>query len=145
MRLQSKSFLYSITNLLKLTSVLGLTIYFIISRKMGIEGIYLAQVIGNRLIVLLLLGYTLKNSVIFFDKIIFKSMGAYGFPLLLANISASLLTVVDRFSLNSLTILKSVALYTFAAKITSVLKLTIVDSMKLALGPIMLKRMSSPG
>ena len=31
-----------------------------------------------------------------------------------------------------------------AAKITSVLKLTIVDSMRLALGPMMLKRMSSP-
>ncbi len=144
MRLQSKSFLFTLTNLLKLTSVLGLTIYLIISKKMGIEGIYLAQAIGNGLIVILLLGYILKNIVIFFDRIIFKSMGVYGFPLLLANISASLLAVVDRFSLNSLTILKSVALYTMAAKITSVLKLTIVDSMRLALGPIMLKRMNAP-
>jgi O-antigen/teichoic acid export membrane protein len=144
MRLQSKSFLFTITNLLKLTSVLGLTIYLVISKKMGIEGIYLAQVIGNGLIVILLLGYTLKNIAIFFDMTIFKSMGTYGFPLLLANVSASLLTVVDRYSLNSLTILKSVALYTLAAKITSVLKLTIVDSMKLALGPIMLKHMNVP-
>ena len=79
MRLQSKSFLFTITNLLKLTSVLVLTIYFIISKKMGIEGIYLAQAIGNGLIVLLLLGYTLKNIVIFFDKIIFKSMGLTDF------------------------------------------------------------------
>jgi O-antigen/teichoic acid export membrane protein len=144
MRLQSKSLLFTITNLLKLITVLILTIYFIISKKMGIEGIYLAQVIGNALIVLLLLGYTLKNTVIFFDKLIFRSMGAYGFPLLLANISAALLTVVDRFSLNSLTVMKSVALYTMAAKITSFLKLTIVDSMRLALGPMMIKRISSP-
>jgi O-antigen/teichoic acid export membrane protein len=111
---------------------------------MGLEGIYLAQVIGNALIVLLLLGYTLKNIKVFFDKIIFKSMSSYGFPLLIANISAALLTVIDRFSLNSLTILKSVALYTLAFKITSVLKLVIVDSMKLALGPIMIKRIDSP-
>jgi len=144
MRLQSKSFLFTITNLLKLTAVLGLTVYFILSKKMGIEGIYLAQVIGNGLIVLLLMGYTLKNTVIFFDKIIFKAMGAYGFPLLLANISAALLSVVDRFSLSSLTVLKSVALFTLAAKITSVLKLTIVDSIRLALGPMMIKRISSP-
>ena len=61
------------------------------------------------LIVLLLLGYTIKNTRIFFDKNIFKSMNVYGFPLLLANISAALLTVIDRFSLNSLTVLKSVA------------------------------------
>lgn len=144
MRLQSRSVLYTITNLFKLTFVLSITLYFILSRKMGLEGYYLAQVIGNGFIVLLLLGYTIKNSRIFFDKEIFKSMNVYGFPLLLANISAALLTVIDRFSLNSLTVLKSVALYTLAFKITSVLKLVLVDSIKLALGPMMIKRIGAP-
>jgi len=144
MRLQSRSFLYSVTNLLKLTTVLSLTLYFVLSKKMGLDGIYLAQVIGNGLIVLLLLGYTIKNSRVFFNWSVFSSMNSYGFPLLLANISASLLTVIDRFSLNSLAILKSVALYTMAFKIASVLKLVIVDSIKLALGPMMLKQMDSP-
>ena len=144
MRLQSKSLLYTITNLLKLTSVLSLTLYFILSKKMGLEGIYLAQVIGNALVVLILLGYTIKNSIVYFDKRVFVSMNIYGFPLLLGNISAVLLNVIDRYSLNSLALLKSVALYTIAFKVTSVLKLVIVDSMKLALGPMMLKRMDSP-
>ena len=144
MRLQSKSVLYSITNIFKLISVLSLTLYFILSKKMGLEGIYLAQVIGNGLVVLFLLGYTLRNSRVFFDKKVFKAMSAYGFPLLLANISAVLLNVIDRYSLNSLALLKFVALYTFAFKITSVLKLVIVDSIKLAMGPMMIKRMDSP-
>jgi O-antigen/teichoic acid export membrane protein len=143
MRLQSRSILYSITNLFKLTFVLALTLYFILSKKMGIEGIYLAQVIGNGIVVLLLLGYTIKNTKIFFDKNIFKSMNAYGFPLLMANVAAALLTVIDRFSLNSLAVLKSVALYTLAFKITSVLKLVLVDSIKLALGPMMIKRIGT--
>ena len=145
MRLQSKSVLYTITNLFKLSFVLAITLYFILSKKMGLEGYYLAQVIGNAFIVLLLLGYAIKNSRVFFDKEIFKSMNVYGFPLLLANISAALLTVIDRFSLNSLTVLKSVALYTLAFKITSVLKLVLVDSIKLALGPMMIKRIGTPG
>jgi O-antigen/teichoic acid export membrane protein len=144
MRLQSKSILYSLTNIFKLLSVLSLTLYFILSKKMGLEGIYLAQVIGNALVVLILTCYAIKNSKVFFDKAIFKSMNAYGFPLLLANISAVILNVIDRFSLNSLALLKYVALYTFAFKITSVLKLVIVDSIKLALGPMMIKRMDSP-
>jgi O-antigen/teichoic acid export membrane protein len=144
MRLQSKSLLYTITNLLKLTSVLVLTLYFIISRRMGIEGIYLAQVIGNSMVVLILLAYTLKNSRVFFDKSIFKSMNMYGFPLFIGNVSAVLLNVVDRYSLNSFSLLKSVALYTLAFKITSVLKLVIVDSMKLAIGPLMFKRLDTP-
>ena len=144
MRLQSKSGLYSLTNIFKLITVLSLTLYFILTKRMGLEGIYLAQVIGNALVVLILLGYAIKNSRVYFDKTIFKSMNAYGFPLLLANISAVLLNVIDRYSLNSLALLKYVALYTFAFKITSVLKLVIVDSIKLALGPMMIKRMDSP-
>jgi O-antigen/teichoic acid export membrane protein len=144
MRLQSKSLLYTLTNLAKLITVLSLTLYFIVSKKMGLEGIYLAQVIGNALVVLLLLGYAIKNSMIFFDKEIFKSMSVYGFPLLLANIAAAMLSVMDRFSLNSLTVLKSVALYTLATKVTSVLKLVLVDSIKLALGPMMIKRIGTP-
>jgi O-antigen/teichoic acid export membrane protein len=145
MRLQSRSMLYTVTNLLKLAFVLGITLYFILSKHMGLNGYYLAQVIGNAVTVILLSGYTLKNVKFFFNREIFRSMNAYGFPLLLANISAALLTVIDRFSLNSLTVLKSVALYTLAFKITSVLKLVLVDSIKLALGPMMIKRIGSEG
>lgn len=144
MRLQSRSLLYTITNLFKLTSVLGLTLFFILSKKMGLEGIYLAQVIGNTLVLILLSGYTLMNSRVFFDKAVLKSMNVYGFPLFLANISAVLLNVIDRYSLNSLALLKSVALYTLAFKIASVLKLVIVDSIKQAILPMMFKRLDTP-
>jgi O-antigen/teichoic acid export membrane protein len=41
--------------------------------------------------------------------------------------------------------MKYVALYTLAFKITSVLKLAIVDSIKLALGPMMIKRIDTQG
>ncbi|MCJ7449327.1 MAG: oligosaccharide flippase family protein [Bacteroidales bacterium] len=143
LRLQSKSVLYTLTNLLKLMVVLSLTLYFILSKKMGLEGIYLAQVIGNVFFILILSVYTVRNTKLFFDKHIFKSMNVYGFPLLLANLAAVLLNVIDRYSLNSLTLLKYVALYTLAYKITSVLKLVISDSIKLAIAPMMMKRIDS--
>ena len=143
-RLQSKSLLYTITNLSKLIIVLVLTIWFIVSKGMGLEGIYLAQVIGNTFFLLVLAAYTIKNCVLFFDWPVFRSMHAYGFPLLLANISAVLLNVIDRFSLNSLALLKYVALYTLAFKISSVLKLVIVDSFRMAIAPLMIKNIDSP-
>ena len=143
MRLQSRSILYSVTNLFKLASVLVLSLYFILSKKLGLEGYYLAQVIGNALVVLILIGFTIKNSRVFFNLTIFRSMSAYGFPLLLANVSAAALTVIDRVSLNSMALLKSVALYSMAFKISSVLKLVIADSMKLSLGPIILRKIDS--
>ena len=121
-----------------------MTLYFIISKKMGLEGIYLAQVIGNSFFILVLMGYSVRNSRVYFDGGVLMSMSSYSFPLLMANISAALLTVIDRFSLNSLALLKSVALYTLAFKITSVLKLVIGDSIKLAIGPMMFKWMDKP-
>ncbi len=144
MRLQSRSILYTFTNLLKLVVVLALTLYFIISGHMGIEGIYLAQVIGNALFLIILAGYIIKNSHPFFDWNLYKTMSKYGFPLLLANVAAVLLNVIDRYSLNSLALLKYVALYTLAFKITSILKFVIVDSIKLTIAPMMFKRLGTP-
>jgi O-antigen/teichoic acid export membrane protein len=144
MRLQSKSSLYSITNIIKLVIVLVLTLYFILARKMGIEGIYLAQVIGNSIYVLLLAGYAIRNCSIFFDWKVLKEMNSYGFPLFIAGVAAVFLNVIDRYSLNTMSILKSVALYTLAFKVTSVIKLVLVDSVKLAILPTFLKKMDAP-
>jgi len=131
-------------NLLKLTIVFILTLYFIIYGKMGLNGIYLAQLIGNILFLLVLAGYIKKNCIIYFDKKTFFEMNAFGFPLFLANISAVILNVIDRYSLNSLTLLSFVAIYTLAFKVTSVLKLVIADSIKLAIAPMMIRKIDSP-
>jgi O-antigen/teichoic acid export membrane protein len=144
MRVQSKSVLFSTANLVKLVIVLFLTIYFIVYRGLGVPGIYLAQVIGNLLFIVLLSGYAVKNSAPFFSFPLFRSMSRYGYPLLLANFASAALTAIDRYSLNSMALLKSVAIYTMAYKISSVLKLVIVDSVKMALTPMVLKKIDSP-
>jgi O-antigen/teichoic acid export membrane protein len=143
MRLQSKSTLYTLTNILKLVVVLSLTLYFILVAKMGIEGIYLAQVIGNIFFVFITLIYTVRNCSIYFDLHTLKGMNIYGFPLFLGGVAAVLLNVIDRYSLNTWSVLKSVALYTLAIKISSVIKLVFVDSIKLAILPTFLKKMDS--
>jgi O-antigen/teichoic acid export membrane protein len=144
MRLQSKSLLYTIVNFSKLIIVLTLTIFLIVGVKMGVEGIYLAQVIGNLLFIIILLGYTIKNCSFSFDKNIVKSMFVFGIPLILANFSGVALNVIDRYSLNGLDLLKYVAIYTLAYKISSVLKLVIVDSIKMAISPMMIQKIDSP-
>jgi O-antigen/teichoic acid export membrane protein len=143
MRLKSKSVLYSVTNIIKLVIVLTLTLYFILSKKMGLEGIYLAQVIGNIFFVLILTVYTIRNCSIYFDIHVLKEMNVYGFPLFLGGVAAALLGAIDRISLNSMSMLRSVALYTLAFKVASVIKLVIVDSIKLAILPSFLKKMDA--
>ncbi|HOP59048.1 MAG TPA: polysaccharide biosynthesis C-terminal domain-containing protein [Bacteroidales bacterium] len=144
MRLQSKSLLFTVTNLSKLLIVLLLTVYLIVFRHSGVKGIYMAQFIGNGLLIFLVLIYTIRNCKVFFNFPILRSMSKYGLPIMLANFAAAALTVIDRYSLNSLAILKYVAIYTLAYKISSVLKLVIVDSIKMALTPLALRKMDSP-
>ncbi len=143
MRVQARSVLFSVANLLKLITVLGLTIYLITARGMGIAGIYLAQVIGNLLFIVFLSGYSIKNSKPYFNADLFRSMSRFGYPLLLANFASAVLTAIDRYALNSMALLKFVAIYTMAYKIASVLKLVIVDSIKMALTPMVLKKMNT--
>jgi O-antigen/teichoic acid export membrane protein len=111
---------------------------------MGITGIYLAQVIGNSVIILLLIPYTIKNCSVGFDFTTWKSMTVYGLPLVIASVATMTLNVVDRYALNSLALLKYVAVYTLAAKISSSLKLVLVDTIKLAVFPQMTRRIDSP-
>jgi len=143
MRVQARSVLFSVANLLKLVIVLGLTIYLITVRRMGISGIYLAQVIGNLIFIVFLSGYSFKNSKPYFDTALLKSMSRFGYPLLLANFASAVLTAIDRYALNTMALLQFVAIFTMAYKIASVLKLVIVDSIKMALTPMVLKKMNT--
>ena len=144
LRLHAKSMVFMITNLLKLLTVLGLTIFFITNKEMGVEGIYLAQIIGNFLVILLLLPFTVRNCSVGFNRETLKAMIMYGLPLVLASFSAVMLNVIDRYTLNALTSLRYLAIYTLAYKISSSLKLIFVDTIKLAVFPQMIKRIDSP-
>lgn len=143
MRLQSRSALYTLSNILKLFIVLSLTLFFILYYKMGIEGIFLAQVIGNIIFFLMLSGYTIRNCSVYFNWQTIREMNLYGFPIYLGGVSAVLLNIIDRYSLNYMSLLRSVAFYTLAIKISSVIKLVFVDSVKLAILPVFLKKMDS--
>jgi len=145
MRIQSKSVLYTVTNSSKLFVVLLLTIYFIVFRKMGVTGIYLAQLIGNSLFIIVLSPYAIKNCKPYFNFSTYREMSAYGFPMMFASFAGAMLNVIDRYSLNSMSLMKSVAIYTLAYKISSVLKLVFVDSYKLAITPMIVRKIDSPG
>ncbi len=144
MRVQSRSVLYSTANLIKLVFVLLLTIMLIVWRKIGIPGIYMAQVAGNLVFILCLSVYAIRNCVPSVNLKLLRSMANYGFPLMLANFAGASYSAIDRFSLNSMTLLKFVAVYSLAFKVASVLKLVIVDSVKMAVTPMVIKKMEDP-
>jgi O-antigen/teichoic acid export membrane protein len=145
LKLQSKPGLYSISSVIKLFITLGLTIYFILGLNRGLEGIYEAQVIGG-IVFLIFLGRYIFNNIKFKFKLrILVSMLQFSWPLVLGSISGMLLSIFDRYSLNYLAELKDVSIYSLGFKVANTIKIVVVNSVQLAISPIIFQMMDKEG
>lgn len=144
MKLQSKSGLYSIVNIIKLTITLIFTIYFVVILKKGIIGIYWGQVIGGVVSFLFTLRYIFKNITLSFNKKVAVEIFNYSFPLMFTSTVATLLSAFDRFSLNYLSTLENVGIYSLGFKIANTIKVFVTSSVIMALNPIRLKKINDP-
>ncbi|MBN2214151.1 MAG: polysaccharide biosynthesis C-terminal domain-containing protein [Bacteroidales bacterium] len=144
MKLQSKSILYSLTQILKLFITLGVTIYFIVHLKRGIKGIYEAQIIGHIPYFLFLVKYIFKNIQFHLEFKILREMLKFCLPLVLGSLSATVLTIFDRFSLNYLATLDDVGIYSLGYRIANTIRIIFVTSVQLAVAPIIFKKMYDP-
>ncbi|MCK9208776.1 MAG: oligosaccharide flippase family protein [Salinivirgaceae bacterium] len=143
-KLQEKALLYSVTNIIKLTITLGLTIYFIVGLGKKLDGIFEASVIGSALSLVILVPYSLKNCDWHFEWGILKEMLIFGYPLIIASISGVFFSVIDRYFINYMRGLDDVGIYNLGFKLSSTLNVVVITSIQLALSPIMMKKMNDP-
>lgn len=143
-KLQSKSVFYSTTNLIKFVLILGLTLYGIIIRGKGLEAIWLAYVIGEGIVLIALIPYAFKNSQLKFHITVLKEMLVYGLPLMFASVSSVILSVTDRYMLNSISGLEQTGIYSLGLRIANSLNVVLSSSLALALSPIRMKKMNDP-
>jgi len=142
MRIQSNSKLYTTLSVIKFTTNLLFTVYFVVFLKRGIEGIFEAQIIGNLLYFVFASRHIIQNSIVRYKTKVIKDLMVYSYPLVFASMSGILLTTIDRYSLNELGSLPEVAIYSLGFKIGGSIKVFIVTSVQLALTPMMLKRIN---
>jgi O-antigen/teichoic acid export membrane protein len=109
--------------------------------KRGIKGIYEAQIIGHASFLLMLAGYTVRNIRFTIELRILKEMLKFSFPLVLGSISATILTIFDRFSLNYLATLDDVGIYSLGYRIANTIKIVVVTSIQLAISPVIFQKM----
>ncbi len=142
MKLQSKSVLYSVTNIVKLFITLGLTIYFVVYLKRGIKGIFEAQVLGYIPYYAIVTGYVLKNISFRFNWDALKELIIYSLPLMLGAVSGTILTIFDRYTLNYMATLDDVGIYSLGYKFANTIKIVLVASIQLAVSPIIFQKMN---
>lgn len=143
-KVQSRSILYSSLQIFKLALILVLILWGIVYRGKGLDAIWEANVIGEGVLLLLMTPYVWKNMVIKFNKPMLFEMISYGFPLMLASVSGIILSVTDRYMLNSMSGLEETGVYALGLRIANTLKIGITTSLALAFSPLRMKKMHEP-
>ncbi|MEJ5351535.1 MAG: oligosaccharide flippase family protein [Melioribacteraceae bacterium] len=138
-RAEEKAIFFSLTNIIKLLIVAALTIYFLVSMKKGIEGIFLAAVLGEALTSIFLL-LTLINQMSFsFDTEILKVSLKFGFPLIFASLGIMLLNLSDRYIITYLLGYEANGIYGLGYRVAGVLNMFLVMPFSMSLMPIAYK------
>lgn len=141
-KLQSRSFLYTGILILKLLLTLGLILWGILIKDMGLKAIWQAYLIAELAIFVINIPYVLRNIVIKFHFSILYEMLSYGFPLMLASVSGVLLATADRYMLNSIVGLEKTGIYSLGFRIANTLKVVISMSLALSLSPLRMKKIN---
>ncbi|MFO7863912.1 MAG: oligosaccharide flippase family protein [Salinivirgaceae bacterium] len=145
LRIDNRSVFYIIIVILKVALVLGLNIYFIAFRHMGVEGVILSQLIGSALVFLVILPKIIGSMRFHIDRKLGIEMLRYGVPLIFAGISMLLLTVGDRYLLKYFLSYSEVGIYSLGYKIAGVINMLLIQSFQLGFMPIAFKMFDQPG
>jgi len=144
MRLQERPVLFIVSNIIKFTANLLLTVLFIVGFHHRIEGIYEAQIIGNIIFFLILSKYIWKHIEIRFETKILREMLAFSYPLMLASIAGFFITMTDRYTLKFMKGLEQLGSYQFGFKVSNSIKIIVVNSLNYAVQPLIYKVMNEP-
>lgn len=143
LRLQSKSLLYIIVQIIKLSTILGLILWGILVQNRGLNAIWEATLAGELLSLIILLPFTFKNIHFKIHLKILKDMISYGLPLMLASVSGVLLATADRYMLSSMSGLEKTGIYSVGLRIANTLKIVITTSLMNAILPIKMKKINA--
>ncbi|XWN36242.1 MAG: oligosaccharide flippase family protein [Balneola sp.] len=142
MRMHERPAFFTTTNIIKLGVTLIVTIVLLFTIDNGLFAIYMGQIVGFSVYLIILVPYMLENSSFRIHKPVFTEMMGYGFSMMMSAVAVASTNVIDRFVLNSMSGLQEVGLYSLGYKVSSILKVFVISSVSLALTPLIFKKMN---
>jgi len=139
LRIQEKSTIYVISNLLKLAVNLGLNIYLIAVLNMGVQGILISYLVSEIILLFILIPNITSILSIDYDNNLVRESLKYGFPLVFNALAALLLNMGNRYILKLLVDYKEVGLFTLGHKIAGLLNVFVIQSFSLSFIPLAYK------
>ena len=143
MRIKQKALSQTLVQLMILIITVGLTVYLIGYRGMGIEAIFLSQLVAYSLAMLVLSGFIVRNIRFQFNFALLRELLNFGLPIFLSNLLSVILVMSDRFILNYFGTLENVGNFSLAYKISNIVQVVFVASFLNAYTHIFYKQMSA--
>jgi O-antigen/teichoic acid export membrane protein len=100
-----------------------LNVVLVYGYEFGISGIFIAQLVSNLILVILLLPLIKKDYQFYLDKILIKKIFLFSFPIFISGIFSIFVEVADRYLINIFLTKDDVGIYTFSYKIAIAMNL----------------------
>ncbi|MDQ7039507.1 MAG: polysaccharide biosynthesis C-terminal domain-containing protein [Rhodothermus sp.] len=139
LRLRERAALYTAAILLEAALLIGGVYYFLAHAHLGLRGVVQAMAVASGSSALVLVGAMLRTIPRRWDYHLVGQLIRFGMPLALAGVALPILHVGDRYLLDWLTGSETVAIYGWAARLSGVLNMLLVQSFQLAFAVIGLK------
>jgi len=114
---------------------MSLTVYFVVFKNMGIEGILYSQITGGAIQLLVLSIMTFRAEMIHVSGKYISEMLGFSVFMLLPGLSAFVLNMTNRYFLAEFQDYEEVGIFSLGARIASVIPLLFTEPVKKALGP----------
>lgn len=132
MRIKERAGLYTLAVILEMLVLICAIYFFLVLKSEGLIGILKAYASASALSSTVLLLATLGIVKWKFDVTLVKHLLSYGAPLIVVGLAGIILNAGDRFILKALTNSEEVGMYEWAARMSGVLHLFVVQSFQLA-------------
>jgi O-antigen/teichoic acid export membrane protein len=145
LRAEENSILYTSSSILKIILIIGVNIYLIIVKRLGIESVLYAQLFGEVFQLLIILPNVLKQIKTKIEYDIIRPSLKYGIPLIFSTMAINLLNGSDRFILKYLSTYTELGLYELGYKVAGILNMFVILPFGLTLLPLAFKIYKTEG
>ncbi|NOQ25216.1 MAG: oligosaccharide flippase family protein [Bacteroidales bacterium] len=145
LKLKSKSVLFALVQISSLIITLTVIIGGLIYKNLGLEAIWIGNLVGEIFIFIALSFVVVKNISFKFNTKILVEMFNYGLPLMLTSVAGVILLTTDRYMLNSTEGLVDTGIYSLGSRIANTLQVIISTSLVSGLTPLLMKKMNDTG
>lgn len=139
LRVDERSGHYAVASVLRLLTSLGLIVYFVVIRGMGLAGVVLGEVVASLVLLVSLLpelrsarGSVADRSPEFARRELLR----FGWPFMIANLGAFGLMAIDRLFLAGGGWIVEAGIYSLGAKVASLLSVLVLGPFTLVWGPL---------